>query len=349
MFETFNPFARLPPRRTDDAVPKGEPSAHPASPPPERAAQHPRLAVALGGGAARGFAHIGVMRALERHGIVPDIVAGTSMGAVVGGVWAAGKLDALDAWARSLNKRNVLGLLDFVLGAPGIIGGRHLMDRMQAEIGHLSIEDLPVRFVAIATELGTGHEVWLTFGDLVQAIHASYCLPGIFTPAKVGGRWLMDGALVNPIPVSAARALGGDVVIAVNLNADTLGRGTVIQNHGEAMPVSPETAAEKKPGLGSILRPDRMLRRQFLASRGDGPDGISTVMIDAFNIIQDRISRSRLAGDPPDVMISPKLRNVGLFDFHRAKDAIAAGEEAAERMMAEVVDTLSAQSVPSRP
>lgn len=345
MFEGFRPFGRLGEARTESpgTAPVENGTDRPASSQPDSAPRRPRLALALGGGAARGFAHIGVMRALERHGIVPDVVAGTSIGAVVGGLWAAGKLDSLETWARGLNKRNLLGLLDFVLGAPGLIGGRHLMSRMQAEIGHLTIENLPVAFAAIATELGSGHEIWLTRGDLAEAIHASYCLPGIFTPAKVGGRWLMDGALVNPIPVSAARALGGRVVVAVNLNADVFGRGTVIQDHGGVLAEAADALViQKKAGLAAILRPDRVLRRQFFTGQGDGPRGISTVMIDAFNIIQDRISRSRLAGDPPDVMIAPKLGRIGLFDFHRAKDAIAAGEEATERMMEDVVAALAA-------
>ncbi|MFG1428062.1 patatin-like phospholipase family protein [Roseixanthobacter glucoisosaccharinicivorans] len=303
----------------------------------------PKIALALGGGAARGFAHIGVMRALEAHGIRPSVIAGTSIGAVVGGIWAAGKLDALEDWARSLNKRNVLGFLDLSLGAAGLIAGRRLMERMRLELGDLTIEDLPVVFGCIATELGTGHEIWLTRGELVEAIHASYCLPGIFTPAKVGGRWLMDGTLVNPVPVSAARALGGRIVIAVNLNSEIFGRGTVIQDHGSAIAEVADVVVEhKKEGLSRMLRPDRMLRRQFLSGPSEGPRGISAVMIDAFNITQDRIARSRLAGDPPDVTVSPKLAKIGLFDFHRAEEAIAAGREAVERIVDDVHSAMEA-------
>ena len=306
-------------------------------------AKCPAIGLALGGGAARGFAHIGVLKALDRAGIRPSVVAGTSIGAVVGGIWAAGKLDTLEEWALSLTKRNVLGLLDFNLGAAGLIGGRRLMELMRRNVGGIAIEDLPIVFAAIATELGTGHEIWLTRGDFVDAIRASYALPGIFTPVKVGGRWLMDGALVNPVPVSAARAMGARMVIAVNLNADVFGRGTVIQDHGGVVERVAEMAvAEKKEGLAGMLSPERLRRQFFAAPSGDGPRGLTTVMIDAFNITQDRIARSRLAGDPPDVMLSPKLARIGLFEFQRAKEAIAAGTEAAERALQDISSTMIA-------
>ena len=303
----------------------------------------PSIGIALGGGAARGFAHIGVLKVLRQAGIQPQVVAGTSIGAVVGGIWAAGKLDELEDWALGLTKRNVLGLLDFALGGAGLIGGRRLVELMRREVGDLSIEDLPVVYAAIATELGTGHEIWLTRGDFVEAIRASYALPGIFTPVKVGGRWLMDGALVNPVPVSAARAMGARLVIAVNLNADVFGRGTVIQDHGGVVERVAEAAlTEKKEGIAAMLSPERLRRQFFTGHAADGPRGLSTVMIDAFNITQDRIARSRLAGDPPDVMLSPKLGRIGLFEFQRAREAIAAGMEAAERSLDDIRSALVA-------
>lgn len=313
--------------------------------PPRPAPLHrPSVALALGGGAARGFAHIGVMRVLERHGLRPSIVAGTSIGAVVGGLWAAGKLDAFEEWALHLTKRGILRYIDPVLGGPGLISGKRLSDRLSRELNGMEIEQLPVTFGAIATELGTGHEIWLTRGNLSEAIHASYCLPGIFTPSRVAGRWLMDGALVNPIPVSTARALGGRVVIAVNLNSEVFGRGTVIQDHGGPFLEETPTVIVRKPaGLARMLRPDRLLRgTPLVGGAADGPRALSSVMIDAFNVMQDRIARSRLAGDPPDVMISPKLGKIGLFDFHRAREAIEAGAEATERVMEELTASIAA-------
>ena len=310
----------------------------------EHKAAAPKIGLALGGGAARGWAHIGVLRALTAAGIVPDVIAGTSIGAVVGGAWAAGRLDVLEDWARAVTKRRVLGLLDFRIGGSGLIGGHRLYDLMHTNFGGVTIEDLDTRFAAIATEIGSGHEIWLTQGNLSDAIRASYALPGIFGPVKVAGRWLMDGALVNPIPVSPARALGARVVIAVNLNADIFGRGTVIQSLS-AEPEAPveESAVEDIPsrGIGRMFRLQRGVNRDIV---GDirGPGGITSVMVDAFNITQDRIARSRLAGDPPDLMISPKLAPVGLFDFHRADEAIRLGQEATERALADITETVAA-------
>jgi NTE family protein len=315
--------------------------------PPDRQepkAGRPKIGLALGGGAARGWAHIGVLKSLIANGIVPDVIAGTSMGALIGGVWAAGKLEQLEDWAVAINKRRILGLMDFRLGGAGLIAGTRLADLLVRNLGDIAIENLPIRFAAIATETGTGHEIWLTKGNLAQAMRASYALPGIFSPVKISGRWLIDGALVNPIPVSAARALGARVVIAVNLNADAFGRGTVIQNHGAVD--SDEvavTVSQDENNFGSIFRVDRLIRRQFFGdSTSEGPRGISSVMIDAFNITQDRIARSRLAGDPPDVMISPKLGSIGLFEFHNAKRAIQLGEEATERALGELNDAVAA-------
>jgi NTE family protein len=312
----------------------------------ESKAGAPRIGLALSGGAARGWAHIGVLKALAANGLTPDVVAGTSIGALVGGVWATGKLPELEEWVRAINKRRILGLMDFRFGGAGLIAGGRLADLLVKNLGDLRIEDLPVRFAAIATELGTGHEIWLTQGSLSDAMRASYALPGLFNPVKIAGRWLMDGALVNPVPVTAARALGARLVIAVNLNADMFGRGTVIQNHGfEEEPDPDEVTVEitQETRIGSMFRIDRLIRRQFFGDRAhDGPSGISAVMVDAFNITQDRISRSRLAGDPPDVLLSPKLGGIGLFDFANAAQAIKLGEEAVERALEEIHEATAA-------
>ena len=192
-----------------------------------------KIGLALGGGAARGWSHIGVMRALTAAGIVPDVIAGCSIGAVVGGCYAAGKLDQLEAFALSLTKRRVMGLLDFHIGGSGLIAGGRLQRLLEQDLTEQRIETLPIRFCTISTELVSGHEIWLTRGPLVRAMRASYALPGVFDPVLVGGRWLMDGALVNPIPITAARALGADLVICVNLNGEVRVRGTVIQSYDE--------------------------------------------------------------------------------------------------------------------
>jgi NTE family protein len=283
-----------------------------------------RIGIALGGGAARGWAHIGVLRALVQAGIKPDIIAGTSIGAVVGGCFAAGKLDELEGFARELTRRKVFGFLDFNLAGSGLITGQRLVDKLEEHLADLAIETLPGKFVAVATEIGTGHEVWLGRGSLVEAMRASYALPGIFKPASVSGRWLFDGALVNPVPVSVCRALGARYVIAVNLNADLGGKGTVVQ----ALDAGPPHESEASESNGRGAR--RLIARQLLGPGSDAP-GISTVVVEAFNIVQDRIARSRLAGDPPDAMIAPKLSSIGLFEFHRADEAIQSGVTAAAR------------------
>jgi NTE family protein len=310
----------------------------------EIATQRPSIALALGGGAARGFAHIGVMRTLLAHGIIPDIVVGTSIGAIVGGCYAGQQLDNFEAWARGLTVRGVLSYLDLSLSGSGVIGGSHLAKRLHEALGDTRIENLPIRFAAIATELNTGHEVWLTRGRLVDALRASYALPGIFPPARIGGRWLVDGALVNPVPVSAARALDARLVIAVNLNSDLFGRGTIIASHGSDESDEPEEDPKTTKGLRGIFSGERWMRRHFLGSRGR--PGIPTVMVEAFNVMQDRITRARLAGDPPDVSINPRLGGIGWFEFHRAQEAIAIGAEATERAMDEITQAATALAHP---
>jgi NTE family protein len=307
-----------------------------------------KIGLALGGGSARGWAHIGVLKALNEAGIYPDIIAGTSIGAVVGGCYVAGQLGALEQFARDLTRRKVLGYLDINFSGTGLINGQRLCDILDTTLRGVSIEELSKRFVAVATEIGTGHEIWLSRGKLVDAMRASYALPGIFRPVAINGRWLFDGALVNPIPVSVCRALGARYVIAVNLAADTSGRGTVVPH----MELAPDQTFEPQPELvpdapsGVIARNGRavkkLLQRQFFGRSDNGP-GISRVMMEAFNIVQDRISRSRLAGDPPDIIIQPRLPAFGLFDFHRAEAMIECGINAAKREIDDIKTEIDAR------
>jgi NTE family protein len=311
-------------------------------PPVRPEAPRPSIGLALGGGAARGFAHIGVLRVLLKHGIKPDIIVGTSIGAVVGACYAAGKLDELADWATGLNTRRILGYLDVSLGGSGLIGGDKLAKRLEESLGNMTFADLPCKFAAIATEIGTGHEIWLTRGRLVEALRASYALPGIFSPVRLGGKWLVDGALVNPLPISTARALGARLVIGVNLNADRFGHGTTISSHGSDEADDLLYAAMKAPGNGfsRMFDPERRLKRQMLG--GAGRPGVSTVMVEAFNVMQDRITRARMAGDPPDVLISPRIGHIGWFDFHHAAASLQHGTEAAERAMESINEAVAA-------
>jgi NTE family protein len=306
-------------------------------------AGRPKLGIALGAGAARGWSHIGALLELTEHGIYPDIVAGTSIGAVVGASYAAGKLKQMEKFARALTKRRVMNLMDVSFSGVSFLAGEKLRRELEDEFAGRTFENLERKFAAVATEFGTGHEIWLTKGNLVDAIRASYALPGIFEPVKINGRWLFDGALVNPVPVALCRALGAEVVIAVNLVADTTYRGTTIHD-----PMSIEPALESYDFNGAREEGQtfgaRLLNgvsgnlRRVFGKREDGAPGIGSAMMDAFNIAQSRISRSRLAGDPPDVIVNARLGNVGLFDFHRADELIAAGREATRRVIGDLLE-----------
>lgn len=311
---------------------------HPDSPSPHRR----KIGLALSSGMARGWAHIGVIRALQRRGFHFDIVAGCSVGALVGGMLLAGRLDALESWALSLNKMKIVGFLDLKLRRTGgLIGGERLVEELKRHLGAVRIEDLPVPYAAVATDLVTGHEVWLQQGGLAEAMRASFALPGVFPPVRHDGRWLLDGALINPLPVSICRALGADMVIAVNLNADIIGK---VRKPGAEIPaaagfdllhlIESSQELEGKRGLvDSLTR--RIFRRDY-----DGPS-VFGVMTAALNIMQDRITRSRLAGDPPDVHIAPRLGNIGLLEFDRAEELIREGENAVERKHHELADALA--------
>ncbi|HYD31909.1 MAG TPA: patatin-like phospholipase family protein [Azospirillaceae bacterium] len=302
----------------------------------------PRIGLALGGGVARGWAHIGAVRALKRHGIEPDVIAGSSVGALVGGLSLAGRLDTLEEWARGLTRFKIVGYLDLRLrSGGGLIGGDRLVAEMRRHLGDLRIEELPIPFVALATDLVTGHEVWLNQGGMVDALRASFSLPGVFPPVKVDERWLVDGALVNPVPVSVCRALGADMVIAVNLSADLIGKarkpgapvptaaGFDLLRFLEEVPEPPSAPS----AMGALAR--RIFHRDY-----DGPS-LFGVMVSSLSIITDRITRSRLAGEPPDVHIAPRIGHIGLLEFDRADEAIALGEEAVERVLPELQDAFT--------
>ncbi|SDR38120.1 NTE family protein [Pseudovibrio sp. Tun.PSC04-5.I4] len=308
----------------------------PAEPPtPPAPEPTPGIGVALGGGAARGWAHIGVLKALSEAGIQLDFVAGTSIGAVVGGCYLCGKLNELEDYVLSLSRRRVFSLVDLSFGGSGLISGKKLLSLFEEHFGNIMIEDLERPFAAVSTELGTGHEIWLRNGSLAQAMRCSSSLPGVFEPVAYGGRWLVDGALVNPIPVSVCRALGARAVIAVNLNSDTFGRGSTVVHELPPIPkdMIPEIDNKLQKGPGGTIK--RALRHQLFGKQ-KGLPGISGVMMDSYNIIQDRIGRSRLAGDPPDTILTLRLSHLGLFDFHRGEEAIRVGYETTCRALPEI-------------
>ena len=278
------------------------------------------ISLALGGGCARGWAHIGVLRALDEAGIEVSMIAGTSIGALVGGCYLAGKLDELEEFARSLTKRRIFGLLDFNLRGSGLFGGMKLDARLREHLAGVRFEDLPKPFVAVTSEIRTGHEIWLSNGSLITAMRASYALPGVFEPVACNGRVLVDGALVNPVPVSVCRAYEQPLVVAVNLHYDLFGRAAVIKHSAGELVIEKDA-----PKAG---QPEHQAQHTRL--------GITGVMVEAFNIIQDRISRARLAGDPPDLSLQPKLGHIGLSEFHRADEAIRIGYETTKAQIADL-------------
>jgi NTE family protein len=297
-----------------------------------------KIGLALGGGAARGWAHIGVLRALDEAGVKVAIIAGTSIGAVVGGCYAAGKLDKLEDFVRVLTPRSLLRYLDVDLRGGGLMSGVRLRRTLDAELAAINIEDLTHTFVAVATEIGTGREVWLNKGPLVNAIRASYALPGVFRPIQINGRWLMDGAFVNPVPVAVCRAYGADLVIAVNLHHSGVSRTALTpllaaanETGKDLVPIPAATAKRVRIPLLRNLR-----HQVFGKGNGDSAPGISRVLLEAFNVTQDRIARARLAGDPPDITITPKLGMMGLFEFHKATAAIQEGYEATRRQLDDI-------------
>lgn len=302
----------------------------------------PKIGIALGAGVARGWAHIGALQELEAIGVRPDVIVGSSIGAVVGGCYAAGRLDALDGFARSLTKRGVFNLIDVSFSGAGLIGGSRLRNRLEAALGSSRVEEMPIKFVAVATEIGTGHEVWLKKGSIVEAMRASYALPGLFEPVRIGGRWLFDGAIVNPVPVNVARACGAERVIALSIAAETGAGGTAVHDDSVADLIEAELAppvTEKPTTLFDTLRRSLWSRRAWSHSE-DEPPGLASVMVNTFNITQDRIMRSRLAGDPPDFMLTLKTGKFGLFEFHRADELIELGRVSVRRAKDEILEQL---------
>lgn len=299
----------------------------------------PKLGLALGSGAAKGWAHIGVIRALEREGIRPDVISGCSIGAFVGAAAATGEFEKLARWVEKLTWQTVVSFLDVSLRG-GLIKGDRLIDYFEREIAGLGFDELKLPFGCVATELQTGREIWLKEGSVARAVRASIAMPGLFTPVAENERVLVDGGLVNPVPVSLCRAMGADIVIAVDLGSDIVGRAKRRLPHGKKP--APEPSAERNWA-------ERLLDRLGLnASNGSDEDDLSVldVLNASINIMQVRIARSRLAGEPAEVLIAPRVGQVGPMDYHRAKETIAEGEAAVARMMPAIRYALGHDGVP---
>ncbi len=304
----------------------------------------PTIGLALGSGAARGWAHIGVIRELEERGIRPDIIAGSSVGAVVGGAYASGNLEVFEKWVSGMGRADIIRLLDARMTGGGFLQGSSLMDAIEQRIGDPIIQDLDLPFACVATELGTGREVWIREGSLLDGCRASIAMPGLFAPYRSSeDSLLVDGGLVNPVPVSLARAMGADFVIAVNLNGDLVGHHFwhYTQQGDQDDETSDRELAEiedkdsmiakwagkMKTGLG--VRLDAYI--SSLRKKQTPDPGLFDVIVGSVDIMQDRITRSRMAGEPPDVHIKPRLSHIGLMDFDRARECIDEGRTATRR------------------
>lgn len=299
-----------------------------------------RIGIALGSGSARGWSHIGVLKALAESGIEPGIVAGSSIGALVGAAYASNKLDDMESMVKTLSWKDIVAYLDMSIIGGGLIQGDKLINFFRHHLRDIkNIESLPRHFAAVATELNTGREVWLQSGDLLDAVRASTALPGLFTPFKKDNQWLIDGGIVDPVPVSLCRAMGAEIVIAVSLNGDIVGKHSR-NNHRQML--KPETTKDTNHNASALwdriseqLEKTVFKQKNLLLSRLFGESlsspGLIDVLASSINIMQDRITRSRMAGDPPDIILSPKLSQLGLMEFDQGKLAIAEGRACVER------------------
>ena len=296
----------------------------------------PRIGLALGSGSARGWSHIGIIDALAEAGIEADIVCGTSIGSLVGAAYVAGRLADLRGWVEKATWREIVALMDIRLSGGGVIDGSEVVRWLRGLGVDGPIESYAKRYVAVATDLATGREVWLERGPIYEAVRASIALPGILSSAKIDKKWLVDGGLSNPVPVSVCQALGADVIIAVNLNGDLLGRRFASETSSDTtlpsqVPNEFLAAVLKQlpPGLGAQAT---QIAQRLLPQRPSTP-GYFQVLANSINIMQDYVTRARLAGEPPHVMLAPRLRDIGLMEYNRAAEAIAEGQYCVEQAM----------------
>ena len=290
-----------------------------------------KIGLALGSGAAKGWAHIGVINALERAGIQVDVIAGCSVGALVGAASATGRLPLLEKWVRSFSYWDVIRLMDFSWRRGGLLRGNRVFNHIRRLMPDESIEQCHIRFGAVATNLSTGRELWLTEGDLHQALRASCSMPGLLPPVGHNGYWLVDGAVVNPVPISLTRALGADIVIAVDLQHDA----HLMQQ--DLLSASPAQTAPETEMTSWRARLRHHLAQRLTQRRTMLSPGAMEIMTTSIQVLENRLKRNRMAGDPPDVLLQHYCPQISTLDFHRAEEAIAAGQAAVEKKMDELL------------
>jgi NTE family protein len=289
-----------------------------------------RIGLALGSGSSRGWSHIGIINALSEIGVIPEIICGCSVGALVGASYAADNLDKLERWVSSLTKLEVARFFELNLSLRGFINTERLHAFLQKYVCNedAKIENLAKVFATVSTDLETGREIWFTKGSVIDSVWASISMPGLFPPIRNQGRWMVDGGLVNPVPVSVCRALGADIVIAVNLNGD------ISSKHFQNKPITRTEGDIVGTLIGTVKDYSTSLFPR-LKSKNNIPGLLDTIAA-SINIMQDRITRSRMAGDPPDILLTPKLSHIGLLEFYRAKETIKEGKECVIRMLPEI-------------
>ncbi len=297
----------------------------------------PKIGLALGAGAARGWAHIGVIEALSERNIPIDMISGCSSGAIVAASFATGRLDHLAELARKLTVARVASYFDFSFEGGGLIEGRRVLKFFEQNVEDVALERAQFPLGIVAAELYTGREVWFTEGSLIDAIRASIALPGLLTPIKIDDRWLMDGVLVNPLPVSLCRAMGAERIIAVNLGGDLSGR---VASPSHLVAHASESEDDDRSSWLSSLRESLNLG----SSKNNGKErdrqtlrpSYVDVLAQSSLIMHNFITRARLAVEPVDVLITPKINDIGFMDFHRAGEAIDCGRAAVESMSDEL-------------
>ncbi len=294
----------------------------------------PNIGLALGGGGALGWAHIGVIRALEEACLEIDCVAGTSIGSVVGAAYLAGKLDELEHIAREIDWKRLLRLADVQLGGKGLLGGKAVIKEFERVIGTLDVEDLSRPFAAVAADLVSGDEVHLMQGSLSSAVRASMSIPGVFTPLSYEGRVLVDGGIVNPLPVSAAKALGAELVIAVDVFGAYHGHAVATGIRAQASDSHDSTEALQQRGIVG-----RFARQMFRSEEGQ-PKLFATLAASfALMMCELTVAKSILA--PPDVRIVPRVRPILPVEFDRADELIELGYEAGQGAVLQVRQVLA--------
>lgn len=291
-----------------------------------------KIGLALGSGAAKGWAHIGVINALTRAGVEIDVVAGCSVGALVGAAYVNDKLPQMEKWVSAFRYWDVIRLMDLSWQRGGLLRGERVFNHVRQLITHNALESCGKPFGVVATNLSSGRELWLTEGDLHQAVRASCSMPGLLPPVGYNGYWLVDGAVVNPVPVSLTRALGADIVIAVDLQHDA----HLMQQ--DLLSVTPQNSDEAVSA--AALSWAKKIRQRLVGlthRRATQTPGAMEIMSTSIQVLENRLKRNRMAGDPPDVLIQPFCPQISTLDFHRAKEAIEAGKAAVEKKMDELL------------